>query len=614
MMQIVGLFRSWSLVQWLVASLMLCACKADEAAPRGQLMVVLQTDMSLPKDVTQVKIVVKVGDKPYHDKNYIIAPGENWVAKLPATLAVVASVDNPTPVVDVQVVGLRQREARVFAHAITTIPERRTATLYVPIQWLCDGNVIDLDDAGYASACEPKDGKPQACRAGSCEEVTVDEEDLDDYEEEGVFGGAEIGSEVGLCFDTVRCFDAGWDVVPDDDCVVEVDVPEGYALNLGLLNPSNGDGICDEDEERCYVPLDRNSLFGWRYARGSDRDSEPIRAQLPEAVCEKLEQDEIEAVRATLACDTKTLQYPTCGPWSSVETAFKTGDPPTPPRPPASDAGVDAAAPVDAGPPANLTISLVDDAQPIEIGIPVGLQLNGEVADGGVVELTTDAEWESSAPEVATVEDGVVTGQSAGEAQITATYMGEVITFEIVVERGTPVSIVITGTDEPVPAGLTTELVATATYVNDSTEDVTELAQWTSDDESVATVEEGVLTGIVAGQVNVVAALNDTESDAFAVEIDVAVLESISIVDLGTGGTNSVQLGVTGTFSDDTQADVSDQATWEQTNGEEFGTLDATGLVTGTAAGQVAVRVTVGTLTANVQINVRDPEAADGGT
>src|SRR5690606_42088606 len=67
-----------------------------------------------------------------------------------------------------------------------------------------------------------------------------------------------------------------------------------------------GDGICDEVEERCYVPLDRNSLFGWRYARGSDRDWEPIRAQLPEAVCAKLEQDEIEAVRATLACDTKT--------------------------------------------------------------------------------------------------------------------------------------------------------------------------------------------------------------------------------------------------------------------------------------------------------------------
>src|SRR5690606_30464866 len=126
---------------------------------------------------------------------------------------------------------------------------------------------------------------------------------------------------------------------------------------------------------------------------------------------------------------------------------------------------------------------------PLEIGVAVDLQLNGEMADGGAIDLTTGAQWESSAPEVATVEDGVVTGQSAGEAQITATYMGEVVTFDVVVERGTPVSITVSGDDEAIPAGKTSDLVATATYLNDSTEDITALAQWSSDDESIATVE-----------------------------------------------------------------------------------------------------------------------------
>lgn len=605
-------FRSWRLMQWLAVSLLLCACKADDVPARGQLMVVLQTDMSLPKDVTQVKIVVKVGDKPYHDKNYIIAPGENWVAKLPATLAVVASVDNPTPVVDVQVVGLRQREARVFAHAITTIPERRIATLYVPIQWLCEGSAIDLGSAGYASTCEPKDGEPRACRAGTCEEVEVAERDLDDYEEDNVFGGADLDSEAGLCFDTVRCFDAGFAVTPDEDCVVEVEVPDGYALNLGLLNPDNGDGICTEDEDRCYVPLDRNSMFGWTYARGSNRDSKPVRAQLPEAVCEKLDEDAIEAVQATLACDTKTLQYPTCGPWSSVDKAFSPGDVPTPPLNETRDAGTDAAP--EAGPLTNFTITYVDQ-QLAEIGIPVALQLNAESDDGEALDLTSEAQWGSSDEDVATVEDGVVTGHSAGEVTVSADYMGEVTTFELVVERGTPVSLVITGPDEPVPAGRTMNLVATATYVNDSTEDVTELAEWSVDDESVATVEDGVVTGITVGQVAVHASFNGTESDPVAVEVDVPELTGIRIVNLGTGGTNSVQLGVVGQFSDDSEADISDQATWEQTAGETFGTLDvATGLVTGVEVGVVQVRATVGAFSRTVDINVTAPEEVDGGT
>src|SRR5690606_9652153 len=102
------------------------------------------------------------------------------------------------------------------------IPERRTATLFVPIQWLCEGQVRSLpQDAGYVSTCEPKGGDAYACRAGTCENVEVEEGDLKDYDPSDVFGGADDPKE-GLCFETVDCFEPGFGVVPNEDCVVEV--------------------------------------------------------------------------------------------------------------------------------------------------------------------------------------------------------------------------------------------------------------------------------------------------------------------------------------------------------------------------------------------------------
>ncbi len=593
----------WNLLSHVVRALLACmaltACKADEPPVRGQLMVVLQTDMSLPKDVTQVKILVKRGGKPYHDKNYIIAPGENWVSKLPATLAVVAAVDDPTPPVEVTVVGLRKAEARVFAQAVTTIPERRTATLFVPIQWLCEGQVRSLpQDAGYVSTCEPKGGDAYACRAGTCENVEVEEGDLKDYDPSDVFGGADDPKE-GLCFETVDCFESGFGVVPDDDCVVEVGVPEGYQLNLALLNPSSGDGICDADRESCYIPLDRDQRFGWNYVRGTNASTMPVRAQLPKAVCSKLADGEIERVQATLACATKTMRFPTCGPWSSVDDSIDVeNDTPVVPE---DDGGTDAELP----PNAELMINFVNPGDVIEIGVPIQLQLTVVTEGGPGQDVTALAVWSVDNEDVATVVQGVVTGKLPGAAKITAEVAGIVVHFDIEVERGTPESVVVESDVSEVPVGRVIEFTAQVNYVGGYSEDgVSSDVTWTSSDPSIATVDEnGNVTGVTEGSVTITAELNGTTSEAFELEVGPAALDDI---DLSTSqiGPNEYQLTATGAYSDGSSRDITDEVTWEQLGGEEFGTVDETGKMTVISVGIVSVRATLGSVTTRVNINV----------
>lgn len=599
----------------LFACILMQACKADEPPVRGQLMVVLQTDMSLPKDVTKVKIQIKRDGQLYHDKDYVIAPGQKWIAKLPGTLAVVASVDNPTPRVEVIVIGLRNTEARVFAKSVTTIPENRTATLFVPIQWLCEGFVRVLPgEAGVESSCSESGGKERACRAGACELVTVDESTLDDYDEEDVFGGAEQGSKAGQCFDTAACFGAGFSVAPNEDCIVELAVPEGYGLNFGLLNPENEDGIeftKGPREGDRLVPLDKSRLFGWDYVKGTNAKSTPVRVQLPKGVCSRLEDREFEAVVASLSCESKTLTYPTCGPWTDLEVVGEVEvDPPQPSgdvAPSAPDAGPEG----DAAPEIeSLTITLPND-EPIQLGVPVTLELLATPAGGGEpVDVADIAEWSSDDESVATVQGGVVTGQSTGKATITAKFGGRTAEFEVEVERGTPESIEFSNApSDPIPAGTEHGLTATATYANGVEEDVSELAEWSSSDESIATVEDGVITGVAPGEVTITAVFDGVETE-ITIEIGEGVFETFAFSQVNLD-TNVFQIVVKAVLTDSDGPndpdleDITDEVTWEQTAGEEFGVVDEdTGIVTVTNPGLVVVRVTYGTYTLPLQITV----------
>ncbi|HET9960372.1 MAG TPA: leucine-rich repeat domain-containing protein [Polyangiaceae bacterium] len=302
------------------------SCSDSNAPPRGQLMIALATDMSIPKDVTTIRVKVKLNAEVRYEYDFAIAPDGEF--HIPGTVAVVEG-STPNPVVAVEVVGIRTRksgavEARTFSKSVTTIPRERIATLRIPVQWLCDGTAVDDGTGEYLSTCAPENGEETACRAGECKPVAVPPETLETFDPKALYGGAATPEDpLARCFDTVACFEKGADLeVPDgQDCVLSV-AGEPSQLNVALRMPASGDGICPEgnNEGGCFVPLDQDRDWGWSFEPGAEAGRTTLR--LPRAACEAVRKGRALGLRVSSACESKTSKYPTCGPWSAVERAF----------------------------------------------------------------------------------------------------------------------------------------------------------------------------------------------------------------------------------------------------------------------------------------------------
>lgn len=289
-------------------------CSGTKAKAKGQLMLALQSDMSLPEDVDRVRIQVSVQGATRFDQTYVVGT-ERAVAKMPSTLALVAS-DDPSEPVEIRVLALRGGEARTLNKTITTIPESRVAMLRVPIQWLCDGQVEQENDDVFLSTCpDDEEGEEQACVAGECKPVFVASSTLPNFDPELVFGGAEEAGEGGECFPTEDCFDRGFEVAPDADCAVTLPLTAEETPSFALV--TDDAGMCSPASGRCYVPLDRSETFGW--VEDEAGDGEMRRFLLPQAACTRLDDGVASALWSTRACETKTPELPPCGPWCSVE-------------------------------------------------------------------------------------------------------------------------------------------------------------------------------------------------------------------------------------------------------------------------------------------------------
>jgi Leucine-rich repeat (LRR) protein len=310
------------------------ACSGSSAPPKGQVMVALSTDMSIPKDVSRIRVRVKLGAEVRYEYDYIIAPDGQF--HIPGTVAVVEG-STPNPVVTVEVIGLQTQagklKARTFGKAITSIPRERIALLQMPVQWLCDGQVADIGEEDFVSTCEPniETGEETACVAGACQAVEVKSDSLPSYDAALVYGGGDGPDDTNAqCFDTLTCFDLGSDLGQADlgsACSVTL-ADDGSTPNFALVTSAGSAGIChDGGAQPCYVPLDQDERSGWSFA--ADAPAGKRVAVLPASACAALGDGRADSVRVTTACATKTTAAPTCGAWSSVTT----------PKPPASAGG-----------------------------------------------------------------------------------------------------------------------------------------------------------------------------------------------------------------------------------------------------------------------------------
>ena len=246
------------------------------------------------------------------------------------------------------------------------------------------------------------------------------------------------------------------------------------------------------------------------------------------------------------------------------------------------------------------------------------------LSDSTTEDLTTQVTWASSATSVATISNatgsnGLATAVSQGTSTITATLSG--ISGSTVMTVSAPVlqSIVVAPANPNVPKGETEQFHATGTFSDHSTSDISSQVNWTSSATAIATISnttgtQGLATAVALGSSTITATLNGINGTT-SINVTSPVLASISV----SPATPSVPKGeteqfhATGTFSDSSTQDLTNQVTWASATpavATISNTSGSKGLATAVALGTSQITATMGTINGSTVMTVAAPVLA----
>ncbi len=177
----------------------------------------------------------------------------------------------------------------------------------------------------------------------------------------------------------------------------------------------------------------------------------------------------------------------------------------------------------------------------------------------------------------------------------------------------TPVleTIEISPATPSVAPGTARQLAATGTYSDGGTRDLTSQVAWASSAIAVATIDgTGVVHALTPGSSTVSATLNGASTSTL-VSVTDAVLKSIAVTSPAASFAKGVSkaLVATGTFTDNSQKDITTMVEW--TSSAPTVTIAADGLATGVAVGTAEITATVGTLTASTTLAITAAELSE---
>src|SRR5208282_3733879 len=157
------------------------------------------------------------------------------------------------------------------------------------------------------------------------------------------------------------------------------------------------------------------------------------------------------------------------------------------------------------------SISVTPASPSIAKGLTQQFNATGTYSDGSTQNITTSVTWASATTSVATIGagTGLATGASVGTSQITAT-LGTIVSLPdtLTVTAAALQSISVTPANPSITVGETQQFVATGTYSDTSTQNITTSVTWASATTSVATIgaSTGLATGVAAGTSQITAA------------------------------------------------------------------------------------------------------------
>lgn len=269
----------------------------------------------------------------------------------------------------------------------------------------------------------------------------------------------------------------------------------------------------------------------------------------------------------------------------------------------ATTSGLTGSASVTITPAAIVSLSVTCPIASIAFNTQEQCTAMAKLTDGTIQNVSGSVSWSSSQPAVATVAGGLVKGIAAGSAVITASSGSSSSSTTVNVTNASVVSLTVTPNNPTFPTGVVRPFVATGTFSDQTTQDITLSATWTSSNTAVARVQSGSAATLAEGTTTITASFG-TATASTVLTVTAPTLVSIAIspaspqIALGT----SVQLSATGTYNNGSTQNITNSCTWSSAN-PGVATVSG-GLVKSLAAGTATISAVNGSVSGTANLTV----------
>ena len=268
------------------------------------------------------------------------------------------------------------------------------------------------------------------------------------------------------------------------------------------------------------------------------------------------------------------------------------------------------------GTPVSLSSILVTPgAASIQAGSGQQFSAKGSYSDGTSKDITGTVQWSSSNTSVASVNtSGMANAAASGKTTIVAksgTIQGSA-SLNVSSSSGSGggsgpslVSIAVSAPSSSLPVNTAEQFMATGSYDDGSSADLSSVVTWNSSVPAVATVStSGSATGVAAGTTSISATLG-LITGAMTVTVNAPTITAIVIGpdDLTLGIGINQQYVATALYSDGSTQDLAAGVTWNS-SATSVATIDNSGLAATAGAGQTTITATVGSFSDTTTITV----------
>jgi urocanate hydratase len=213
----------------------------------------------------------------------------------------------------------------------------------------------------------------------------------------------------------------------------------------------------------------------------------------------------------------------------------------------------------------------------IALGTTQQFKATGTYTDSSTRDITAEVTWDSATASVATISNtegskGLASSHSVGQTAITASSGGMSASTVLTVTAAQLASLAVTPADPVVIRGMTQQFIATGTFTDHSTQDLTASAVWSSSDPSIALISnipgsQGLASALSPGTITVTATSGGI-SGSTSMTVNDAVLVSIKVSPayLVARFGVSIQYTATGMYSDNSTRDITTLVTWSSSD------------------------------------------------